>query len=316
MVAIVALVLASYFFDELKTLFEILSPATNPVLGAALVLWVGVSLFYYTLFDGIFGATPGKATFGLRLRVEHTGRLPGAELALQRTLAGTLDLLLLTAFILPLLNPSGRTLGDYISGTVVLRRTPARQRTGERDRGLSEADRRRFEVGKQAEERVAGTLRSLEAHGYTVFTNIVHPSFGDIDALAIGPGGVFCVEVKGHSGIVTQEPFSGTLLRNGAPFKRDFRKQVHRQVTFLTGYLFKGKRNPPVFAVICFTRASVTANPRGEYPGGVMTLPELGPAIRSAPPLLSLRRIEKVSARIAKLKAQDAPSTRNRRGAA
>lgn len=276
-----------------------------------------VLLSYYALFDGLFGATPGKALMGLRLRRLGIGRLPGLRTAFRRALAGILDLALLTPIWLPLVSSSGRSFADRLTGTEVIHhsgRGSGNGRVWEWVRHPSEADRRRIEVGRAAEEEVARRLRYLETCGYTVFKNIVHPSFGDIDTLAIGPGGVFCVEVKGHAGVVSQEPFSGVLLRDGAPFERDFRTQVARQVSFLTSYLYKDKKKPPVFAFICFTRATISPGIRGVRPQGVATPDELVRKILGAPRILSQRRIEKACARITRLQGKTSGGT-VRRGA-
>ena len=331
-IASLLVLLAPAVFSALRTAVAILAPATDPALGAAFVLWAAVSVSYYTLADGILGATPGKALLGLRLRTSR-GRTPGPGAAFKRTVAGILDLALLTPLILPLLTSSGRTLGDYISDTVVLPvehlpsstgyRGPNRSGGGWWGRGARgmgrEIDRRRIQVGLEAERTALDTLRPLQALGYEIFTNIEHPAFGDIDVLVIGPGGAFCIEVKGHSGTVTEESFSGSLLRDGRPFEKDFRAQVARQQAFLVSYLFKGAKNPPVFAVICFTRASLRPGHQGSYPHGVISLSDLRPAIQSAPELLSPGRIRKASARISQFVDKGSRSrngNKYRRGAA
>jgi hypothetical protein len=109
------------------------------------------------------------------------------------------------------------------------------------------------------------------------------------------------VEVKGHSGTITQDPFSATILRDGQPLERDVRAQLGRQLEFLSGYLYMRHHNDPVYGLICFPRAHIVPDARGALPAGVLGPDDVISYILDQPIRLSPRRLKKVLSRLSKL---------------
>lgn len=117
------------------------------------------------------------------------------------------------------------------------------------------------------------------ANGWRMFFNVEHPAFGDIDMLLLCPAGVFVIDAKSHRGTVSQDPQTGTLLRDEAPFEKDFRRQLGRQadhVRAVLGSALGGASDPRtvVQTMICFTRARLVAE-GPERPRGAFSLGEL-----------------------------------------
>ena len=303
-----ALVLAtSYLFTlkEVPGLYEVLAtlgPAVNPGATAFVVQTGAIAVVYSAFFDGVLSATPGKWALGLKVTSARYHRPLGWRRGLRRALFGFFDYLLLTAFILPFTSETGRTIADRVTGALVVERyqpVPRRQAPDH------EATMQRRQVGREAEHLVTSRLGLLQQHGYTIFTNIEHRAVGDIDTVAVGPTGVFCVEVKGHSGTITQEPFSSTILRDGHPLERDVRAQVGRQLDFLSGYLYMRNHNDPIYGLICFARAHIAQDARGALPPGVLGPDDLVSYILQQPVRLSPRRMKKVVSRLSKLALQE-----------
>jgi uncharacterized RDD family membrane protein YckC len=85
--------------------------------GAALL----VGFLYYLLFEGLFGATLGKAMVGLRVRLIAGGRCSfGASLA--RNLLRIIDAvaLYLVGFLVAVFSKSRQRIGDHAAGTIVV----------------------------------------------------------------------------------------------------------------------------------------------------------------------------------------------------
>ena len=298
---------ASYLFTfkDVPALYDVLAilgPSVNPNAAAFVVQTGAIAIIYSAFFDGVLAATPAKWALGLKVTSSRYHRPLGWRRGLRRALFGILDWLLLTAFLLPLISAAGRTIGDRFSGALVVERRPATRRSQQPDPAAS---LRRRAVGREAEDRVAARLGLLQHHGYTIFTNIEHRAVGDIDAVAAGPGGVFCVEVKGHSGVVTQEPFSGTVLRDGQPLERDVRAQLGRQLEFLSGYLYMRNPKDPMHGLICFPRAHIVRDGRGIFPPGVLGVDDVISHILDQPSRLSQRQLRKVVSRLSKLSLAD-----------
>lgn len=299
-----ALVFAvSYLFTlkEVRGLYEVLAtlgPAVNPEAAAFVVQTAAIAVVYSAFFDGVLTATPAKWALGLKVTSARYHRPLGWRRGLRRALFGIFDWLLLTAFLLPFISDTGRTIADRSTGALVVER---RQPAPRRHAPDHAAALLRRAVGREAEDLVAGRLGLLQPHGYTIFTNIEHRAVGDIDTVAAGPAGVFCVEVKGHSGTVTQDPFSATILRDGRPLERDARAQLGRQLEFLSGYLYMRNHNDPIHGLICFARAHILPDARGVLPPGVLGPEDLVSYILDQPNRLSPRRLKKVVLRLSKL---------------
>lgn len=305
LICLLLLALSTQTLPDLTYVFDLLNPALDPHASALVTEAAATTLIYYTIFDGVFPATPGKALMGLRLLTTRYHRPLSPEAAFKRTITGGLDVVLLTFALLPILSSSGRTIGDRFTHSVVLRRHPARLTTTEPGRGpgysphdlpaYTEADRARRDAGLLAEREVAASLMDLQQLGYILLRNLSHRAFGDIDLCLVGPGGVYVVEVKSHRGAVTGDPYTGELLRDGEPFEKDFHEQVGRQVEFLLSYLFKGWSNPPLLAMICMPNATLRPNALGELPEIVADQYVVHQFIASSPPALTpsqSRRLE------------------------
>jgi hypothetical protein len=70
----------------------------------------------------------------------------------------------------------------------------------------------RHDRGASGEERVGGLLESLLADGWQVIHD-ARLQHGNIDHIAIGPGGLFAIETKSHPGPVHLQRIHGATLR-------------------------------------------------------------------------------------------------------
>jgi hypothetical protein len=150
-------------------------------------------------------------------------------------------------------------------------------------------------------------LASLVADGYYLFRGVEDRSFGDVDHLLVGPAGHFVVEVKSHRGTVTRDPTTGELLRDGLPFERDFYEQVARQTEHLASPL---GRAYPIYWTICFTRASLVLDARGDAPHGTCTPVFLREIVLGRPAVLSAAEVDEAARRVASaygVRAEAAP---------
>lgn len=80
-----------------------------------------------------------------------------------------------------------------------------------------------FKAGLVGESRLRQRLREVLSEDYTVFYNYVTP-YGDIDALVVGPSGVFVIEAKNHNGYVEVEENQWRRIkvgRGGTAYKAD-----------------------------------------------------------------------------------------------
>jgi hypothetical protein len=108
--------------------------------------------------------------------------------------------------------------------------------------------------GAYAEEVVAERLKGLP-DSYCYFNDLAFEGF-NIDHIVVGPGGIFLIETKSHSGEVDVK--GEVLLLNGAKPEKDFFGQTWSQTFQLREYLKKQtSREWKVKPVLCFTRAFV-----------------------------------------------------------
>ena len=122
-------------------------------------------------------------------------------------------------------------------------------------KGLYEKKRAKdADRGAHAEEVVAERLMNLP-DGYHAFHDIAFDGF-NIDHVVVGPGGIFLVETKSHSGNVDAK--GDTLLLNGAQPPKNFLNQTWSQTYQLKDF-FKKKTSKEwtVKPILCFTRAFV-----------------------------------------------------------
>lgn len=261
----------------------------------AFALWPLFAVAYHTLFEVVFGRTPGKAAHDLGV-VASPGVRPGPRQAFLRAVTRYVDGAPLGLVGLVAKVVAGRRLGDLLAGTDVVAlgtRRAGRERRRAMFRGLpflgpllgrdDAALAVRARAGREGEQAVRRELYGLTEWGWVFFFGVEHPAFGDIDCIAIGPQGVFVVEAKGHAGTVTSDPATGELLRDGEPFEKDFHAQVARQVRHLQGVL-----NPAggVSGYLCFARATVKTNRRGELPFATLPLKHLTRELTGGPQIL------------------------------
>ncbi len=79
----------------------------------------GVLLFYFIFTEGLFGMTLGKRMLGMKI-ITKRGKTPGPLRTFLRTMLRIPDLVC-GLFMIPLI-PTHRRLGDYLSGTYVVKR--------------------------------------------------------------------------------------------------------------------------------------------------------------------------------------------------
>lgn len=252
-----------------------------PELVLAIAVWPLLAVPYYLLTDGLLGASLGKRTLGLVVVSWADGTRCNPRQALLRTLFRALDGLFfgLPAVITMRSSGDGRRLGDLAAGTVVVRRVQGALLTPEEEAAGSTESA----AGAEGERRMREALLPLALYGWDVFFGIAHPRFGDIDCLLVGRAGVFILEAESHSGVVVEDPRTGALSRDGVPFENDFLAQLARQrehVLSSSRLLQTGE--VPLQALLCFTRASLGQNARGDFPRDVLTLDLLLPYLRGS----------------------------------
>jgi uncharacterized RDD family membrane protein YckC len=101
-------------------------------------LWV-VAIGYFSLFEGLFGQTPGKAIVGIRV-TGLSGRRAGWQAVLIRNVLRVIDSfpgVYLLGALIARFSPRRQRLGDRLAGTIVV---PTRVAT---DAGLTQGERRR-----------------------------------------------------------------------------------------------------------------------------------------------------------------------------
>jgi len=110
----------------------------------------------------------------------------------------------------------------------------------------------KFYRGRKGEGAVWYKLKELSDE-YSVFQDIkLNSNAGNIDFAILGPGGVYALEVKSHSGNVD---FNGAeLTHNGKPFEKDFLKQAKSEALQIHNFI-KGKLNLDIYVkpVIVFS---------------------------------------------------------------
>ena len=147
---------------------------------------------------------------------------------------------------------------------------------------------------------------------YLVFSNVhLHNGkfISEMDAIVIGPNGVFVVEVKGHNGVIEGSSEQDTWTqhkvgRRGGEYSKTMKnpiKQLKRNIYDLSQYLKQQGINVWIDGVIAFTAAEELKVSSPAVP--VITVPYLLPLISSHKPrrLLSAEDVQKVAATIQRL---------------
>ena len=91
----------------------------------SLVVFLGITLGYYVLFEGYRGQTVGKMLFGLEVVREDTGAVPGPKAAALRALMLLLadaQLLGVVGLVSILVSEKHQRIGDMAAGTLVIRK--------------------------------------------------------------------------------------------------------------------------------------------------------------------------------------------------
>ena len=89
---------------------------------------------------------------------------------------------------------------------------------------------------RDAEKIVQDYLRKNLTEDYKLFENI-STGFGDIDAVVVGPTGIYMIEVKSNSGVITSNKEKRLLILEGNPANKNYREQVKKEMSQLKKYL-------------------------------------------------------------------------------
>lgn len=155
------------------------------------------------------------------------------------------------------------------------------------------------EIGKEskAEKEVEKILKNLSDE-YSVYMNVSF-GYGDIDAVVIGPTGVFAVEAKYNTGFISQDSKGLISVIEGIEPKKNYRRQVIGESTQLKKYLDKKTGEKTwVFPVLVFPVADVMKgiileNKHDKYKVPVLGKEELIQYIYQHEKEYSLKKIEK-----------------------
>lgn len=139
-------------------------------------------------------------------------------------------------------------------------------------------------TGARGERMTARLLEKLP-QGWVVFHEVER--YG-ADHIAIGPGGIFCIETKCWKGQVTDH--NGTLLVDGKRPSRDPIEQVHRTARTIRQDLLNAHLPIPELEVeplVCFVTGTLQGNPPNCVNGD-----HLLPRLLNAPGRLSAAQIQ------------------------
>jgi hypothetical protein len=89
---------------------------------------------------------------------------------------------------------------------------------------------------RDAEKIVQDYLRKNLTEDYKLFENI-STGFGDIDAIVVGPTGIFLIEIKSNSGVIASNEEHKLLIIDGDTPHKNYREQVIKELTQLKKYL-------------------------------------------------------------------------------
>lgn len=151
---------------------------------------------------------------------------------------------------------------------------------------------RSFFKGARGEEMVAALLEALPS-GYHVFHDVPCGESGGIDHLVVGPSGLFVVETKFWSGVVTVS--DGVVRVNGAPPSRSPLQQVVASSGALK-VLLEGRLEaaPACVPVVCFASNTLSGGRTAAGETQVCNASELLALILSCPAHVSADDIERI----------------------
>jgi Nuclease-related domain len=146
----------------------------------------------------------------------------------------------------------------------------------------------RWDRGADGEEHVGRLLASLEDDGWLTLHD-VDTGRGNIDSVVIGPGGLFTVEVKSHSGRIDPARLDPAWLR-----------QAYAQRKWLEGVT--GRRPT---ALLVFSRAFLLGRPVSRHRGVVVLPARMLPGLlRREPPRLSSEDARRLHDRLGRVLGQ------------
>lgn len=113
---------------------------------------------------------------------------------------------------------------------------------------------------REAEKKVQKFLKENLTEDYHVFEN-VYTGYGDIDAIVVGPTGIYMIEVKSNEGLVTENEKGYLSIIDGNTPNKNYRDQVAKELRQVKKYLdLNTNMNTWVNPVLCFPFGSVMKN--------------------------------------------------------
>ncbi|HSK55980.1 MAG TPA: nuclease-related domain-containing protein [Jiangellales bacterium] len=173
----------------------------------------------------------------------------------------------------------------------------SRRRAEELERQLEQARRREaaFAKGAAGEAQTAAVLGTLVPEGWRRLDDRRWPSrrFANIDHLVVGPGGVFVVDSKNWTGVISVR--DGVLRQNG--YRREREVASAADAALAVSELVPAAHRQHVHPVLCFARDEpVTGWARDVMVASTSTLPSL---LRTRPVVLDPAAVARVAATLA-----------------
>jgi hypothetical protein len=160
---------------------------------------------------------------------------------------------------------------------------------------------RNLRLGCRGEHAVAEALAALAERGYRIFHDFPEKTLGNIDHIAVGPGGVFAVETKSRSRRTAppgkedhKVQYDGKALR--FPWCNDEKAvpQAERNARWLAEFLTKATGMPvEAFAVVVVPGWFVES--LGNYPVRAMNAKYLAKFLATQPPRLPADAIQRIA---------------------
>jgi len=89
---------------------------------------------------------------------------------------------------------------------------------------------------REAEKEVQDFLRKNLTEEYHIFENIF-TGYGDIDAIVVGPTGIYMIEVKSNSGVITANAKGYLSIIDGDTPNKNYRDQVKKELSQVKLYI-------------------------------------------------------------------------------
>ncbi|MEO5928065.1 MAG: nuclease-related domain-containing protein [Patescibacteria group bacterium] len=94
---------------------------------------------------------------------------------------------------------------------------------------LAFSEASRYVQGELGEIKIGNLLSKLPSRVHVLKNLVLNEKYGNIDYVVVDTKGIVVIEVKSHLGRILFQ--GGRLWRRGRPFKKDFLRQVHGQVS-------------------------------------------------------------------------------------